>query len=682
MSSSAAGGTEGLGAGTYVPPRSMGKMIAIIVALLIVTNVITGVAVYYVAQPAVGVGTVQVIGPWAGVEWSKFKPVLDKFHNDTGIPYQYTTSRQEDLSPTLPISFQAGQSPADLIFMPSATIKQYATRNWVTELTGTLSPSSYQPGALDPLTVSGKVWGGAYTGKVKPGFWYNTSYFTAHSLQKPTTWQGFWSLLSDIKNISGGAPAILSGDTDGWPLSDATEAFIETYGGATMHKALANRTLAWVGSRADGPGGGRRSYRDRGGCSHLGLSGAGPEDRQPVDRESGPHGPGRHDRESVPGYFLERAPEPLGKSGPVAGEAHRDPGCRRNAAMSGHGGGLSRLISLFQGKASIRRWLLSQAKFLSFFLPAAILLLVLVVYPVVATLALSFLTPSGAYAGLHNYESVVGSPDTFNPTCFDQGPPCGSLINNLIWTGLHLPLTLFMGLFLAILLQNVRGASVVKSLIFLGMVTPLIVIGVVLRFILEAPIGLIPAFFGWLGLRSLAGNWLVTPSTLLLGLIFGTVWSWTGFSMIVYSAGVTTIPKDYFEAARVDGATEWQAFRKITWPLLRPITLVIVTMTVLWELKLFDIVIGATNSQGGVGGAADVLALQMYRYFFIIDYNSAAVVATLLTIFTLVVALGLFRRLLSVPGRRKRARPARVARKAEPARIGSEKPTAATEGIT
>src|SRR5881628_1592652 len=374
MSSSAAGGTEGSGAGTYVPPRSMGKMVAIMVALLIVTNVITGVAVYYVAQPAAGVGTVQVIGPWAGVEWSKFKPVLDKFHNDTGIPYQYTTSRQEDLSPTLPISFQAGQSPADLIFMPSATIKQYATRNWVTELTGTLSPTSYQPGALDPLTVSGKIWGGAYTGKVKPGFWYNTSFFTAHSLQKPTSWQGFWSLLSDIKNITGG-PAILSGDTDGWPLSDATEAFIETYGGANMQGACepilvldrperrsrlpnlpradpaervldpaaeversgghqpmverhdapvlhgeldhrdgpesgqyrsvlvavrrlkpgdglrgglflrpevrgphrsgkASRHVPRVGGRADGPSGGWRSHRDRGGCSYFGLSGA------------------------------------------------------------------------------------------------------------------------------------------------------------------------------------------------------------------------------------------------------------------------------------------------------------------------------------------------------------------------------------------------------------------------
>ena len=330
------------------------------------------------------------------------------------------------------------------------------------------------------------------------------------------------------------------------------------------------------------------------------------------------------------------------------------------------GGFFSRLVPRHRGRVPIGRWARSQAKFLSFFLPAAILLVILVIYPIIATLTLSFLAPDGSYAGLNNYESVIGSPDTVNliqnRTCLQpppgaswppRGPPCGTLLNNLIWIGLHLPLTLFMGLFLAILLQNVRGASFVKSLIFLGMVTPLIVVGVVLRFILEYPIGLVPAFFGWLGIKSLDVNWLVTPSTLLLGLIFGTVWSWTGFSMIVYSAGLTTIPKDYFEAARVDGASEWQIFRKITWPLLRPVTLVIVTMTLLWELKLFDIVIGATNSQGGVGGAADVLALQMYRYFFIIDYNRAAVVATVLSIFTLMVAVGLFRKLLGLSLRKK-----------------------------
>jgi multiple sugar transport system permease protein len=129
----------------------------------------------------------------------------------------------------------------------------------------------------------------------------------------------------------------------------------------------------------------------------------------------------------------------------------------------------------------------------------------------------------------------------------------------------------------------------------------------------------------------------------------------------------------------VDGASEWQVFRKITWPLLKPVTLVVITMTVLWELKLFDIVIGATNQNGGVGGAADVLALQMYRYFFIIDYSGAAVVATLLTIFTFIVSMTLFRELLNLP-RRKRTLTALVRKTVDQEPISANPPAGATEG--
>src|SRR5256712_11420908 len=104
--------------------------------------------------------------------------------------------------------------------------------------------------------------------------------------------------------------------------------------------------------------------------------------------------------------------------------------------------------------------------------------------------------------------------------------------------------------------------------------------------------------------------------------------------MIVYPAVLTTIPKDYFEAARVDGASEWQIFRRITWPLLRPVTLVIVTMTILWELKLFDIVIGATNQQGGAGGAPAEPGLPMCRVFFFFSSNSEGVAGLLFRTFT------------------------------------------------
>ena len=246
-------------------------------------------------------------------------------------------------------------------------------------------------------------------------------------------------------------------------------------------------------------------------------------------------------------------------------------------------------------------------------LPAAILLIVLVLYPIVATLSLSFITPSGV--GLNNYQSVLGSHDTFNSACLEQGPPCGTLVNNLLWTLLHLPLTLFLGLFLAILLQNVRGASIIKSLIFLGMVTPLIVIGVVLRFILEAPIGIVPAFFGFLGIPSLDVSWITSPTTLLFGLIMGTVWSWTGFSMIVYSAGLTTIPKDYFEAARVDGAGPVAIFRFITIPLLmRFIQFAFILTLITSFTALFSLIFVMTT--GGPGYGTTTLEVLVYQKAF------------------------------------------------------------------
>ena len=147
-----------------------------------------------------------------------------------------------------------------------------------------------------------------------------------------------------------------------------------------------------------------------------------------------------------------------------------------------------------------------------------------------------------------------------------------------------------------------------------------------------------PSVPGAIGIHSLGVGWLQRPTTLLFGLIFGSVWLWTGFSMIVYSAGLTTIPKEYWEAAKIDGTSTFRTFTQITFPLLKPMTIVVFTMSILYELKIFDLVYGATNPQGGVGGAADVLALQMFREAFVqlpADYGTAAAVATFLSLLTL-----------------------------------------------
>jgi multiple sugar transport system permease protein len=283
-----------------------------------------------------------------------------------------------------------------------------------------------------------------------------------------------------------------------------------------------------------------------------------------------------------------------------------------------------------------------------FFIPAAFLLTFLVIIPVASTVTLSFFDDSGAFAGLDNYGTILSSPETVDLR--DTRIPYGTLVNNLLWIAIHLPMSLFTGLFLALLLQKARGASVVKSFIFLGMVTPMIVGGIILRFLFDERSGVVPRFFGAIGVDGLAIQWTQFPSTLLFGLIFGSVWLWTGFSFIVYSAGITTIPKDYFEAAQIDGASAWRTFRRITWPLLRPMTIVVITMTVLWELKLFDVVFAATNTQGGVSSAADVLAMQMFRYAFASippSHNLAATVATILTLLTLLSSAWLFRRMVT-----------------------------------
>lgn len=220
-------------------------MIVIIIAVLIATNAVTALTVFYVAQPPpAAVQPLRVIGPWSGAEKDRFLPVLNLFRNQTGIDFEYITTRQENLQTDLPNWFAARRAPADLIFMPSAYVKLYGTQNHAADLTGTITESNYQTGALDPLKEGNKLYGGAYTGKVKPGFWYKQSLFTANGLTAPTTWAQFETLLQDLEGIVPNSP-IISGDGVGWPLSDVTEHFIATYGGPSMHRGLMAGTTAW-----------------------------------------------------------------------------------------------------------------------------------------------------------------------------------------------------------------------------------------------------------------------------------------------------------------------------------------------------------------------------------------------------------------------------------------------------
>lgn len=284
---------------------------------------------------------------------------------------------------------------------------------------------------------------------------------------------------------------------------------------------------------------------------------------------------------------------------------------------------------------------------ISFLIPGLILVIIFVIYPIVGTIMLSFnINPipgvdvvKGRPVGVENYYKVLTSYKFINPRGLQSlSFPMGAIIHNIIWIALHLPLTMLLGLLLATLLLHVKGGSIIRSFIFLGMVIPMIVGGLLIQFSFDKDLGVVNLFLRIMGLNWLARSWTIYPDTALLSLILGSVWLWTGFTVTLYSAGLASIPRETIEAAIIDGADFKTILFKVIVPQLKPVTLTVIAMTILWDLKIFDIVYAST--MGGPGGASMVLALLMYDYFARLqDYPMSATAATILTVVTLPVVI-------------------------------------------
>ena len=134
--------------------------------------------------------------------------------------------------------------------------------------------------------------------------------------------------------------------------------------------------------------------------------------------------------------------------------------------------------------------------------------------------------------------------------------------------------------------------------------------------------------YAWLGTK------LITPS-----LMIAYIWIWAGFAMVVIAAGLSAMPRDVLEAARTDGATEWQVFRRVTVPLLAPVLSVVFITMIINVLKIFDLVI--TLAPGSSQNAASVIALAMWRTSFggINDFGIGSAIAVVLFVLVVPVLL-------------------------------------------
>lgn len=249
-------------------------------------------------------------------------------------------------------------------------------------------------------------------------------------------------------------------------------------------------------------------------------------------------------------------------------------------------------------QATLRPWL--------WLLPGILLLLVFLVYPTINTIALSFQDKfSKNFIGLDNYVYFFTSGDTLT-----------ALRNNIIWLVL---LTLFatgFGMLVAILVDRVRYESVAKSTIFLPLAISFVGAGIIWKFVYDyQPPGQPQTGVLNAALTAVGGQ----PVTFLqdaplntIWLIVVAAWVWTGFCMVILSAALKGISAELLEAARVDGASEWQVFRGITFPLLLPTVAVVSTTMIITALKAFDIVYVMT----GGNFDTDIIALRMYKELF------------------------------------------------------------------
>lgn len=253
--------------------------------------------------------------------------------------------------------------------------------------------------------------------------------------------------------------------------------------------------------------------------------------------------------------------------------------------------------------------------------PALLLLGVFLVYPVIQTMYLSLLdSRSEQFVGLDNYIFLLTSPSAL--VVFR---------NNLLWLVLFTGLTVSLGLMFAVLMNQVRYEAVAKSVIFIPMAVSFTAAAVIWRFMyLYEPAefqqtGLVNAVVTGLGMEPVA--WITDRSVNNFALIASGVWMWTGFALVVISAGLKGIPTEIIEAARVDGASEVQIFWRVILPMLKSVVLVVAVTLVINSLKVFDLVYVMTFGNYDT----DVLANRMFKEMFRFgNFGRASAVAVVL----------------------------------------------------
>lgn len=247
----------------------------------------------------------------------------------------------------------------------------------------------------------------------------------------------------------------------------------------------------------------------------------------------------------------------------------------------------------------------------------------------------NLLTQQATFVGLANYDDALL-----------QNPDFWLVVRNSVVFALGLvPLNMALALALAIALTRpYRGVVFFRTVFFAPVVTSAVAWAIVWKFLLQGEAGFVNQLLSYVGIAG--PNWLREPDWAMVAVIITRVIKMVGLNMILYIAALQAIPRDYESAAQLEGASQFQVFRMITWPLLGPTTLVIMVITTIGSFKVFDHIYLMTG--GGPENGTLVLAFYIYQQgfqFFNVGYASAlAMVMFVIVLALTIVQLALRRR--------------------------------------
>ncbi len=281
--------------------------------------------------------------------------------------------------------------------------------------------------------------------------------------------------------------------------------------------------------------------------------------------------------------------------------------------------------------------------------PAMALLIVFILIPALWIFWLSFqrwdlISGTSDYIGTANFERLLLRDDVFRKAVWQT----------VYFVAGTVPVSMALGLLLAVLLNRAMPLrDFLRTVIFTPYVMPIVSTALIFSFIYHPDVGVLNAAFSALGLPKI--DWLDSPQAIMPAIILYSIWQHTGYNTVIFLAGLSNLPPELDEAARVDGARAWTRFWEVTWPLLSPTTYFVLLINVVASFKVVQPILnfaggvgGATSGGGGPDKAAETIGYYLYVQafsFFHAGYAAAISVVLFLIILAITaLQVGVFSR--------------------------------------